>query len=128
MRKWNIQRFGGSQFQGLFFGTSEARNVLLNAFRDPHVPKTDPEIDSESYNGSCGNPVDSTRKKCGQATFLYTQFIQKTTPQISSKHLIHRFIPGLSADFPLSKNIKSHLLSSHLSTLSTMPITTTMYK
>lgn len=75
---------------------------------------------------SCGNTVEQTSKQCGQNHFLYTLFVQKTTPQIGSVNLIHRNVPGLSSTFPLAKPAFFNLLNRQLSTLSTMPITITI--
>lgn len=76
----------------------------------------------------CGKGVEQTRIKCGQDQFLYTYFIQETTAKISSLKQIHQFIHHQSASFPLLATQLLHLLNKHLSTLSTMPITITIYK
>lgn len=75
---------------------------------------------------NCGNTVEQTSKKCGQNHFLYTLFVQETTPQNGSVNLIHRSVPGLSSTFPLAKQAFFNLLNRQLSTLSTTPITITI--
>lgn len=129
--KLKTQSFGGSQFHGLFLAHAGHGMCLITHSALPRCQKSIFKLAHSAARTRvrhCGKHVEQTRKRCGQNWLLYTQFIQKPTTKIDSRQLIHRNVHRKSASFPLFKNSFLHLLNKHLSTLSTMPITTTMYK